>query len=120
MEKSVPDPSEMEKEIEQEKRRLEEVREKLHATGDARAVPILERIEGEKMVEEVESSLDAARVDRDAADKCQNGLLNLKATGDEWEEAPTIPGVRVEAREKIAGREEPFIKLGKPLDQRKF
>jgi molecular chaperone DnaK len=120
MEKSVPDPSEMEKEIEQEKRRLEDVRDKLHATGDTRAVPILERIEGEKMVEEVESSLDAARVDRDAADKCQNGLLNLKATVDELEEALTIPGLLVEAQEMIEWTEEAVMKLGKPLDQRKF
>ena len=91
MSKTVPSPAELRDEVEREKQRLNDVREKLIVVGDQKTKPILERIEEERILEEVESSLDAASVDRDAADKAQNRLLDLRATVDELEESLKCP-----------------------------
>ncbi|MBC7912092.1 MAG: Hsp70 family protein [Pyrinomonadaceae bacterium] len=120
MEKKVPDAEEMAKDLEQEKKRLAEVKGKAMATGNSKAAPILERIEGERMLEEVESTLDAAHEDRDAADKCQNRLLSLKASVDQLEDVLTVPRVLAEAEEMIEWTQYVVNHLGKAADQRKF
>ena len=120
MKKTIPDAAELREEVELEKKRLEEAREKLYLIDDTKAKPILERIEGERILEDVETSLDAAAVDRDAADKAQNRLLELKATVDELEEALEIPTMLAEANQIIEWTEEVVNKWGKPPDQTKF
>lgn len=120
MQKTIPEPAELRQEIEHEKKRLEEAREKLQTVNDAKVMPILQRIEGERIVEDVESSLDAAAVDRDAADKAQNRLLELKSTMDELEDALEIPTLMSEARQIIEWTQEVVDKWGQPSDQLKF
>jgi molecular chaperone DnaK len=120
MKKTIPDTAELKEDVEREKKRLEAAREKLYVTGDQKATPILARIEGERILEDVESSLDAAAVDRDAADKAQNRLLELKATVDELEDALEIPTLLAEANQIIEWTEEVVNKWGKPNDQPKF
>ncbi len=120
MKKTIPNAGELKEEVEREKKRLEDVRERVYTLGDATAKPILERIEGEHIVEEVENSLDAAAVDRDAADKTQNRLLELKSTVDELEDALEIPTLLAEAQQMIEWTQEIVEKWGKPDDQPKF
>lgn len=118
--KEVPDQKELQAELERERKRLDEARQKVYATNDPKAKPILKRIENEHIVEEVESTLDAAGVDQDAADKCQNRLLNMKAIVDELETALEIPMLLAEAEQVIEWTEEIVGKWGQPSDQRKF
>jgi molecular chaperone DnaK len=120
MKKTIPDSTELREEVEREKKRLEEAREKLYMVGDTKATPILERIQDERIFEDVENSLDAAAVDRDAADKAQNRLLELKATVDELEDALEIPTLLAEAQQIIEWTQEIVDKWGKPEDQPKF
>lgn len=120
MKKTVPDTNALRKDVAREKKRLEEAREKLYLVGDPKATPILERIEGERIFEDVENSLDAAAVDRDAADKAQNRLLELKSTMDELEDALEIPTLMAEAQQMIEWTQEVVDKWGKPEDQSKF
>lgn len=120
MEKKVPPAQELSQEIAKEKQRLDEMRNKVHAAGDAKAMPVLDRIDEEHVVEELEHALDAADVDQDAADKCHKRLLGLKAAVDELEEAMKIPGLIAEGYEMIEWTEEVVTKWGKPSDQSKF
>ena len=120
MKKTIPNAAELRQDVEREKRRLEEVRQRFYVVGDPKAKPILERIEGERILEDVESSLDAAAADRDAADKAQNRLLELKASVDELEDALEIPTLLADANQIIEWSEEVVNKWGKPDDQGKF
>jgi molecular chaperone DnaK len=120
MKKTVPDTAELRKDVEREKKRLAEAREKLYLVGDPKATPILERIEGERIFEDVENNLDAAAVDRDAADKAQNRLLDLKATMDELEDALEIPTLLADAQQMIDWTQEVVNKWGTPSDQAKY
>jgi molecular chaperone DnaK len=120
MNKPIPDTADLKEEVEREKKRLQDVREKLQVAGDEKSAPILKRIEGERMLEEVESSLDAAAVDRDAADKAQNRILELRATVDELEEVLEVPTLLAEARQVILWTEEIVSKWGSPIDHTKF
>ena len=120
MKKTIPDTTELRQEVRQERKRLEEAREKVFLVADDKAMPILERIAEEGILDDVETSLDAAAVDRDAADKAQNRLLELKATVDELEDALEIPMLLVEAQQVIGWTQEVIDKWGKPEDQPKF
>jgi molecular chaperone DnaK len=101
LEQKIPELNVLEKEIEYEKKRLEVVRDKVNATGDSKATPILERLDDEQMLTEVEASFGAARTDADAAGKCQNRLRALKAAVDELEDALEAPSLLEEARQAI-------------------
>lgn len=120
MNKTIPNTAQLREDVEREKERLREVREKLFVVGDQKSAPILERIEGERMLEDVESSLQAADVDRDAADKAQNRLLELKASVDELEEALEVPTLLAEAAQLIEWTEDIVHRWGTPNDQTKF
>lgn len=120
MEKKAPDPNELEKHVAAEKERLEKIKSKVTSTADEKAAKVLEKIENERMVEEVESSLDAARVDRDAADKCQNRLLDLTATVDELEEAMEIPALISEGYQIMEWTREIVGHYGKAPEIRRF
>jgi molecular chaperone DnaK len=120
MTKTIVDPKELKDELEHEKERFEKARERLYLTGDTKARPILERIQNERIIEEVETSLDAAAADRDAADKAHHRLLEFKATVDELDDALEIPTLLVEAQQMIEWTDEIVNKWGKDSDQSKF
>lgn len=120
MGQEVPDPLVLKEELEVEKKRLEEAREKAQLTTDDAALPIMDRIDDEQILKEVESTLAAASVDQDAAIKCQNRLLDLKATVDQLEDALEIPVLLAEAEQMIKWTEKVVEKWAQPADQRKF
>lgn len=101
LEKKSADTDQLNKEITQEKKRLEAMREKAQTTGDLKAQQILQRIDGERMEHELEATLAAARVDPDAADKCEKRLLDLKVAVDEAEDALEWPALLAEAEKGI-------------------
>lgn len=120
MGQEVPDPVVLKEELVVEKKRLEEAREKAQLTVDETALPIMDRIDDEQILKEVESTLAAASVDQDAAIKCQNRLLDLKATVDQLEDALEIPVLLAEAEQMIKWTEKVVEKWGQPADQRKL
>ncbi len=99
--KKAADPEKLEKEIEREKKRLEEARKKAQEIGDLKAQQSLQRIDRERMEHDVDASLDASRVDQDAADKCQNRLLDLRSAIDEVEDALEWPALVAQAEKEI-------------------
>ncbi|HEY0323491.1 MAG TPA: Hsp70 family protein [Pyrinomonadaceae bacterium] len=120
MKKPTPDAVVLQQEVEEEKQRLERIKDKVASTADSKVLNVLETIENEKMLEEVESTLDAAQVDRDAADKCQNRLLSLKAAVDKLEEAMEIPSLVAEANQITDWTRQIVEQYGQQADQRKF
>lgn len=96
-----PSPDQLRREFNEERSRLHEVQVKANHSSDAKVQAALERIEREQIVHEVEVSLSASTVDRDAADKCQNRLLDMKIAIDEVESAMEWPALVTEAESTI-------------------
>lgn len=101
LESKGADPGQLRKDVEQEKKRLEEVRKKAQQTGDSKAQQALNRINQERMEHDLDGSLAAAQQDRDAADKCAKRLLDLQQAVDEAEDALVWPALVVEAEEEL-------------------
>jgi molecular chaperone DnaK len=101
-EKPSIDPDELAEDVEKEEARLDDLRSKVQQTPHPRTEPILRRIDKERMIHDIEASLAAARNDRDAADKCQNRLIDLKAALDEIESSMKWPSLVAEAQKLLA------------------
>ena len=100
------DPKELTQELQKEKERLANVREKAKTTGDERAKEALQKIEQEQMVEQADAALAAASDDADDAKKCRNRLLDLRIAIDSTEDALEWPALVLSAEKIIsAGKE---------------
>jgi len=89
----VLDLKQLRREVTAVKARLQDIRFKADQVREPKAMEVLQRIDREWMERDVEASLDAADNDPDAADKCQNRLLDLKATLDEAETSLQWPAL---------------------------
>ena len=92
---------ELRTDVEREKKRLDEARDRVRELGADQAEGAIERIEREHMLQEVEGALSAAGSDRDAADKCRNRLLDLMTVVDELEDATEWPALVKQAEAEI-------------------
>ena len=120
METGTPSLDGMGQQIERERRRLEVARDKVYETGDPKALPALERIEDERLLQSVTRMLDAAQVDPDAAGTCHNLLLNLRAAIDELEDALETPGLVAEARNSLDYTDEVVAGYATDTEKRRF
>jgi molecular chaperone DnaK len=84
-----------------EKARLEKLRQQVKETRDAEADKALFRIDGERMLHDVEVSLAAMTEDPDAGQKCQDRLLDLKGALDEVEDKLAWPALVASARKEV-------------------
>jgi molecular chaperone DnaK len=115
--KTAPDLAVLERAVAREKDRLTEVRVKALTIEDVRAQEALEWIDREQMVHDVEAALAAAQGDRDAADKCQNRLLDLKGAIDEVEDALEWPALVAEAEQELESLREIVREYGTGADR---
>ena len=93
--------SELRENLEREKRRLSEAREKAASAGDPRAEEAMARIDQEQILQQVESLLAAAQSDPGTLAACEKRLLDLKAAVDELENALEWPVLVKEAEENL-------------------
>jgi hypothetical protein len=112
LEKVAPRPADLAADFRQERERLDKVREKQQQAGDGAAAPVLQRIDAEEMVPEIETALRAAEADRDAANKCQRRLQDLKVALDEAEDALEWPNLVAEAEERLKDAREMVAEHG--------
>jgi molecular chaperone DnaK len=112
-----PKPAELKAEAEKEKKRLAELRERAKKTHDSGAEAALQRIDGERMVHEVDGALAASQDDPDAADECGKRLLDLKQAIDEAEDALEWPALVAEAEQEINWANDACQKYGKGNDK---
>jgi molecular chaperone DnaK len=99
--KKTPKLDDLRRDCDAETKRLDEVRHRAVDTSEPRLHELLERVDSERMEHDVTSALAAAEGDRDAADKCQNRLLDLKAVLDEIEDAMEWPNKIAEAEKQL-------------------
>lgn len=114
------EPKRLAEEFRQEKARLEEASEKARKTGAPQAAEPLQRIERERMLHDIETSLAAASVDPDAAGKCQKRLLDLKSAVDEVQDVVEWPTLLSTVEECIEWTRDIVDKLGNKDAQRNF
>jgi molecular chaperone DnaK len=103
--------------VESEKKRLDNVRKKGRTVIDAKAQETLQRIDGERMVHDVDAALAAAQDDPDAADKCVKRLLDLRQAIDDAEDALEWPELVRQAEEQIKDTQEVVKQFGKSSDR---
>jgi molecular chaperone DnaK len=121
LEKKAPDPAQLNQRFAVEKERLEKLKAQAEQINHARAKELLQRIEEEKIVREIANALNAAAVDRDAADKSEKRLLELRNAVDEIEdllEWPNLVASVAEAAKSCrewAARVRADQQAGKPL-----
>ncbi len=95
------DPENLLKEIEREKKRLEDARKKMESIDDPRGKHLLQKIDSERIVHDIDTAFAASKGDRDAGDKCKNRLLDLKVTLDEVEDALEWPALLEDAKSAL-------------------
>ena len=119
-EEKRPEPRELKKLLESALKRLEELRKSAQETGATQAQQALQRIDAERMVHEVQTWLDAAQTDPDAADKCEKRLRDLEDAMDQVEEALEWPGLVAEAEKLISAGKEIIQEHGDLDDKNSF
>ncbi|VAW65818.1 Chaperone protein DnaK [hydrothermal vent metagenome] len=94
-------PDKMQIELEKEKERIEQLRAQLEQTGDGVAGAALDRVYSDRMLQEVEGNLYSSRDNEEAARRCQNRLVELKAALDGVEDALEWPVLVSELEKEI-------------------
>ncbi len=115
---TVPDHADLLREAQAERRRLDEVREQASEIADARALEVLSRIDRERTVQDIDTLVEAARVDPDAATNSGKRLLDLKAAIDEAERTLEWPRLVRAARQDMPIVREIVLSRG-DADQRR-
>jgi len=108
---------ELQRSARREEARLDGARKKAAAVGDQKAQEAIQRIDGEHMVHEIDTALEAAQNDGDAADKCNNRLTDLKIAIDEIEDALEWPGLVAAAEKEISNSHTIIDQHGKNADK---
>jgi molecular chaperone DnaK len=93
LEKKAPSPQVLKQKCEVEQTRLGQLRSKAGSRYVLGVDEILLQLDAEKVVADVESALQAAANDRDAADKCEKRLLDLREALDQVEELMDWPSL---------------------------
>ncbi|MFW6114028.1 MAG: Hsp70 family protein, partial [Actinomycetota bacterium] len=112
----TPSLKEMEVSLEGEKTRLANLRENAEDLDDSSIRGLLARIREERMVQNVESFLDSAADDPEAAQTCEARLLDLKVTIDEVEDA-LEHSPETDAREALAQTKQGVEEYGDEEDK---
>jgi molecular chaperone DnaK len=113
-------PQQLAEDFEREKGRLEKAREAARKAGIDQSNKGLGRIQDEGMVHEIETTLAAARVDPDAAEKCRKRLLDLEIATDEVEEAVKWPALVAAAEQNIVDTRKVVDDFGEKDDRTDF
>ena len=115
--KPIVDPSQQPSNLDKEKTRLQQVRDKARQPEGSVAREPLERIQREDMVSKVEGRLSAATNDQDAACECEHCLLELRSAIDEAVDVLEWPSLVAEAREVIEHARQIVDEYGGPDDR---
>src|SRR5262249_8652407 len=97
-----PELEALRKEVAAEKRRLAKLARKTESLEDELAQKLLRRSTDERIDQDLDAALDAADNDPDAADKCQQRLLDLKSACDEVEFALEWPALVMQTQNELA------------------
>lgn len=110
------DPVRLRKELEEEKKRLAQLRE----ASASVTMPDIEQIDDERMVRDVEVALNAAQANREAVDEGDKRLLDLKIALDKAEQALEWPRLVANAEQTITASRDIINDQGSPEDRHNF
>jgi molecular chaperone DnaK len=110
------DPDRLREQADRDLASLQRVRQQAAEANDVASLATLQRIEDERLVEEVTTSLAASGLDPDAADKCEKRLLDLRLALDEIEAHLEWPSLAREAREQTELTTALVQQVGEPTD----
>lgn len=113
-------PQQLTEDFKREKERLVKAREEARKAGINQSSKGLGKIQDEGMESEIETTLGAAQVDPDAAEKCRKRLLDLEIAIDEVEEAIKWPALVAEAEQSIVDTRKVVDDFGQGDDRTKF
>lgn len=97
----LPDTETLQQELESEKKRLEELREKASVVQDRKAAAALDRIDQEQLADQFTRLVEAAQGDPGRSGEANKKLLNFRAAVDSVEDALEWPGLVQEARQQV-------------------
>lgn len=121
LEKTVQtDPERLTIEVENEKKRFDEVREKAELVDAPEVWDELQKLEEEEMKREMDSSLKVVGKDFEAANTCQNWLQGFKERLDEIENLLLWPSLMEEVEHKLAYAKEKSAQHATPEEQRQL
>jgi molecular chaperone DnaK len=103
--------------VEKEKARLQKLRDDAQKTGDPLARKILQRIDGERLEHDVDTSLADAQQDQDAGDVADSRLRDLQIALDAVEDVLKWPNLVTEAESNISFAKEIVEKHGTTTDK---
>jgi molecular chaperone DnaK len=117
MKKDPATPEQLQRDTTQEKQRLADVRQKAQDVKDLKALQLLQQIDAEQVERDLETSLTAAGVDPDAADKSEKRLLDLQLAVDAVEGALEWPALVAEAEQEVQYMRDTVQEHGKSADK---
>lgn len=106
--------------VSREKARLQELRKKAEEAAELQAAHMLQRIDGQRMLHEVDRALEAADIDQDAADKCEKRMMDLRLALDELEAILDWPVLAREAEAEIENSQELIQAIGSVSDKQAY
>jgi molecular chaperone DnaK len=95
------DAGQMRKDLEEQKKRLQDLRTKASTTQDEGATREVQKLEGERLVERVEAAVGSASTDDDAANQAHDDLSKLQEAADRIEDALEWPALVARAEAEL-------------------
>src|SRR5262249_16159724 len=110
----------LQKEVDAQHNRLDQVSEKAYVLGNPEAERILLQIEEEQVERDIQEHLRASEIDPNAASTCQTRLLALKAMLDSIEDALEWPSLHAEAERWLQKTKQVVQNHGEASESRRF
>lgn len=115
-----PQFEQLQKEVEAQNERLNQISEKAYDLGNPEADRILLQIEEEQVERDIQEALTASEADANAASTCQTRLLTLKSMLDDIEDALERPSLLAEAEEWLQKTRQAVQHHGEASERRRF
>ena len=120
LDKTNVEPKQLGDDFKQQQERLRKIRDNAQNTGSGQADKSIQKIEDERILHDIETSLAAAPADSDAAAKCQKRLIDLKIILDEAEDDLEQPVIISKAKNEVEGIRNIVDKFGDDGEKQNF
>jgi molecular chaperone DnaK len=100
--------------------RLEKVKQVALATGDPKALSLLDDLDKDGIVQDIVKQQNAASIDPDARDKWEKKLRELDAGIDDVESAVEIPALVANAQRSLTWTQQVVERMGTAVDKQNF
>ncbi len=117
--KQALNPKQLKEEIQSEKTRLDEVRERVQEMGDSKGLELLAVIRSQGLVNDIDDRFSNAKDNPEVASDCRGRLLALRVALDAVEEQLKLPVLEAEADESMELLQNLFRDFPGKVEQRR-